>query len=267
MAEEIPTGEGLTFEKVWLMFQETSRQFKETDRQFKETERKFEKMRLEAEKQREKDRIEAEKQREKDRIDTEKQREKEREKDRIDAEKQREKDRWEADEERRKSHELFKQQMQEQYEKTNAIIGRLGNKLGEFVEGVVRPGVVRMFNERGIPLTQTFIKLKITQKGQGLEADIVGVNGEIAVVVEVKSTLEVPDVKEHLERLEKFKTFFPHFSDKKLVGAVAGMVMDDSVSRYEYRQGLYVIAQNGETVQLLNDQKFKTKRMVETLAR
>jgi hypothetical protein len=45
---EMPTGEGLTFEKVWAMFQETDRKIKEvaelqkeTDRQFKETDRKF----------------------------------------------------------------------------------------------------------------------------------------------------------------------------------------------------------------------------------
>ena len=32
---------GLTFEKVWAMFQETDRQMKVTDRKFKETDRKF----------------------------------------------------------------------------------------------------------------------------------------------------------------------------------------------------------------------------------
>jgi len=44
----IPTGEGLTFEKVWAMFQETDRKFQETDRLMKEnaerqkeTDRKF----------------------------------------------------------------------------------------------------------------------------------------------------------------------------------------------------------------------------------
>ena len=31
----------LSFEKVWLMFQETSKQFQETDRKFQETDRKF----------------------------------------------------------------------------------------------------------------------------------------------------------------------------------------------------------------------------------
>jgi hypothetical protein len=37
----MPTGEGLTFEKVWAMFQETDRRMKETDRQMKETDKKF----------------------------------------------------------------------------------------------------------------------------------------------------------------------------------------------------------------------------------
>jgi hypothetical protein len=35
------TGEGLTFEKVWAMFQETDKQIKETDRQMKETDKRL----------------------------------------------------------------------------------------------------------------------------------------------------------------------------------------------------------------------------------
>ena len=35
--------------------------------------------------------------------------------------------------------------LDEQIEETNRIIGRLGNKLGEFVEGLVHPGLVRRF--------------------------------------------------------------------------------------------------------------------------
>jgi predicted AAA+ superfamily ATPase len=37
----IPSGEGLTFEKVWLMYQETAERFKETDKKFQETDRRF----------------------------------------------------------------------------------------------------------------------------------------------------------------------------------------------------------------------------------
>jgi hypothetical protein len=37
----LPTGEGLTFEKVWAMFQETDKKFQETDKKFQETDRQF----------------------------------------------------------------------------------------------------------------------------------------------------------------------------------------------------------------------------------
>ena len=37
----IPSGEGLTFEKVWAMFQETDRKMQETDRKMQETDRKI----------------------------------------------------------------------------------------------------------------------------------------------------------------------------------------------------------------------------------
>jgi hypothetical protein len=37
----MPTGEGLTFEKVWAMFQETDRKMQETREQMKETDRKI----------------------------------------------------------------------------------------------------------------------------------------------------------------------------------------------------------------------------------
>ena len=34
-------GQPLTFEKVWLMFQETDKMFRETDRKFQETDKKM----------------------------------------------------------------------------------------------------------------------------------------------------------------------------------------------------------------------------------
>ena len=90
---------------------------------------------------------------------------------RLEAEKARELDRKESEEERelewREADERFEKRMQEQYEKTNAIIGRLGNRIGDFVEGLVRPGLVRLFNERGIPLGQTAQYLPVPARGRG----------------------------------------------------------------------------------------------------
>ena len=79
-------------------------------------------------------------------------------------------------------------------------------------------------------------------------------------MIEVKSTLGVEDVKEHLHRLEQFRTFFPQYADKQLIGAVAGMVIAKGADRFAYQQGLFVIAQTGETIRLLNDEQFQPKR-------
>ncbi len=182
MEEEIPTGDGLTFEKVWLMFQETRQQFQETDA-------RIEKLNQE----------------------------------------------------------------------TNKIISVLGDKWGHFVEGVVEPSMVRLFNERGIPIEETAQRLKKRVDGESMEVDLLGFNGDEVVVVEVKSTLTVEDVRDHLYRLENFKRFFPRYAGNRLIGAVAGMVIVEEADKFAYRQGLFVILPSGDTAQLLNDKNFQPK--------
>jgi hypothetical protein len=75
--------------------------------------------------------------------------------------------------------------------------------------------------------------------------------------VEVKSKLSVDDVNEHLERMEKFKSLFPEYADKKAHGAVAAMIIPEQVAKYAYHQGFFVLAQQGETVAILNDLNFR----------
>lgn len=42
------------------------------------------------------------------------------------------------------------------------------------------------------------------------------IDGETAVLIEVKSTLKVADVEEHLQRLAEFKQFFPEYQDRRV---------------------------------------------------
>ena len=66
-------------------------------------------------------------------------------------------------------------------------------------------------------------------------------------------------MREHTERLKMFKQFFPEYADKKVVGAVAGIVIDEGVDKFAYREGLFLIGQSGESVKIINDKKFKPK--------
>jgi len=144
-------------------------------------------------------------------------------------------------------------------EQLNETVNALTGKWGKFVEGLVEPSAVRMFKERGIEVERTSTRNRIRKNGTEMEIDIIVENNEYVVAIEVKSTLKVEDVNEHLEILSRFREFFPRFKNQKLIGAVAGIVMEEGADRYAYRRGLFVIGQTGETVKILNDDKFRPK--------
>ena len=134
----------------------------------------------------------------------------------------------------------------------NASIGRLSNRLGQFVEEAVRPAAVRLFQERGIDVHEVQQNIVVKRDGEGLEIDLLVVNDKDTVAIECKSNLSIDDVNEHLERLAKIKRLIPRYRDNKIIGAVAGMIIPENVAIYAMKKGLYVIGQNGEHLVLSN---------------
>ena len=172
----------------------------------------------------------------------------------------------EAQKETEKRLQETERLLQEQSKKTdrqiqqvNEQIGKLGNRLGEFVEWQIRPSAVRLFKERGIEVHQFYPEISIERGDEGLEIDLLVVNETDAILIEVKSKLTQKDVDEHIERLGKFKGFMPRFADLRALGAVGGMVVPKEVARYAYRKGFFVLAQSGENIVILNDEKFKPR--------
>lgn len=136
-------------------------------------------------------------------------------------------------------------------------IGRLGGRWGEFVEGLVAPACNTLFAQRGIPVHKTSRNIKAKLPGgRHMEIDVLVVNTDAVVLVEVKSTLTVEDVREFITRLAEFKTFFPEYADKRIIGAVAGIVIEENVDRFAMKKGLFVMVQSGELVQIANDETF-----------
>lgn len=146
-------------------------------------------------------------------------------------------------------------QMKATDKKLDALIG----KWGRFVEGLVLPAAKRLFQSHGFAIDGVSPRNKRERNGETLEVDVLAVGEEYVVAIEVKSTLGVQDVKDHLKDLSRFKTFFPEYKERTLLGAVAGIVIDEGVDRYAYQQGLFVIGQRGDTVRLLNDADFQPK--------
>ncbi len=149
--------------------------------------------------------------------------------------------------------------MQETDRKIKAVsqqIGQLGGRLGEFVEEMIKPSCIAMFQARGIPVDEVYSRVKKSVGGKTMEIDLLLANTVAVVLIEVKSHLTVEDVQAHLVKLSSFKPFFPRYENCRIYGAVAGMVVASEADRFAMSQGLFVIAQTGESVRLANDPDF-----------
>jgi hypothetical protein len=129
-------------------------------------------------------------------------------------------------------------------------LGQIGNRLGEFVEHMVAPAVVRLFREQGIDVHTVYSGMSSKRDGVALEIDLLVVNDGALVAVECKSKLTTDHIDQHLTRLSKLKQALPIYKHHKVMGAVAGMVVPDDVVKYALEQGLYLLCQNGEQIHL-----------------
>ena len=142
---------------------------------------------------------------------------------------------------------------------TSKAVYALTGKWSLFVEGLIAPAAERLFKERGIIVDKVYQRVKTHRNGDEMEIDILAINGEYAVLIEAKSSLSIDDVKDHVSRLEKFKSYFPEYKERKVIGAVGGIVIEESADRYAYKQGMFVITESGESVAILNDKNFEPK--------
>jgi len=152
------------------------------------------------------------------------------------------------------------EETQQQNEKLKYQLAKFADPLGEFLEWQVRPAILKMFRQRGIDGYESSAGSWVQRSGEAIEIDLLVVNSDEAVLVEVKSKLSQADIDEHLERLEKFKRLMPRYGDVRAMGAIAGMVVPKDVARYGYRRGLFILAQSGDTVIILNDDNFRPRQ-------
>ncbi|MFM6758405.1 MAG: DUF3782 domain-containing protein [Microcystis panniformis] len=142
-------------------------------------------------------------------------------------------------------------------ERTSKAVDSLTTRWGRFVEELVEPAVLRLFQEKGIDIKEIYPRARVKRQGIAMEIDILGVDDTDLVVVECKSRLSQDDVDEFIEKLTRFKIAFPHYQNYRAYGAVAGIEINKGVDRYAYKKGLFVIKPSGDTVAIINDADFQ----------
>jgi len=147
----------------------------------------------------------------------------------------------------------------QQIEQTNKQIGGITSRWGEFVENLVRPAAVKLFRAKGIEVHFTTLQVEDQDVQGSIEIDVLAENTNEVVAIEVKSHLEVRNVKRFLATLERFKTALPKYQNYKLYGAIAGIKVDERADAYAIQEGLFLIKPSGDAVAIANDQQFVAK--------
>jgi len=146
-----------------------------------------------------------------------------------------------------------------QVSQTNKQVGGLTSRWGEFVENLIKPAVSRLFQEKGIDVHLTALRVNGQDREGSIEIDILVENTTEVVAIEVKSHLEVRDVKRFLQTLERFKKAFPKHKTDKLYGAVAGIKIDERANEYAIQEGLFLIQPAGDSVIIANNYNFEPR--------
>ncbi len=152
-------------------------------------------------------------------------------------------DRWIADAERDRKE-------------MNRKWGDLARKMGTLVEDIVAPGLPdAIASTFGLKVQDIMERRTKHLKDKTREYDVIAVADGKVFVVEVKSSLEIRDIDEALVALDEFFQFFPEFEDKRLVGVVSSLNVQEAVVNYATKHGLLVLGMGGDYLRFENADK------------
>jgi hypothetical protein len=158
------------------------------------------------------------------------------------------------------------QRVELQMERTHKEFGHLGSRIGEIIENMVAGNIEEKFNAleyHDIEKCSPNVKFRSKRLGIKGEIDLLLENGDIAILIEVKTALETSDVRKHIETVEKYRRWVDSKGkgdDIRFVGAVAGAVIKGDAEEFAHENGMYVIVQSGEAVEIVTPPEgFKAK--------
>jgi hypothetical protein len=153
----------------------------------------------------------------------------------------------------RESHKKHAEDMEEirQIQKENSrMLGEYSRRFGEVWEHMIAPNLKVKFRELGLdfPSSNSGTYVDDYVNNIHFEVDVKLENGDKAMLVEIKTKLDIDHIKDHMARLEKMRKYADLHGDKRtFMGAVAGVVMSDNVKNYALAQGFFVIEPSGES--------------------
>ncbi len=140
--------------------------------------------------------------------------------------------------------------------------GELANKMGTMAEDLVAPSIPRILRTTvGCPddrVESVAVRVRRhppDRKAQ--EFDVVAVCGEYVLINETKSRLRPGDIPAFVEVMQRARLYFPEYADKKFIGAIASLYVEEGLVRYGEREGLIVLGFGEDVMDVLNSPGFQ----------
>ncbi len=124
----------------------------------------------------------------------------------------------------------------------NQQLGRLGNKLGDYAESLIRPSLERALGEQ-FGMTIIHSPMHLRRNGQELEIDVVGYaedDRKGVYLAEIKSQLRQDGIDQIRDDLRQFPRFFPEHRGKQLFGILAALDIPADLRAQVHKEGLYL---------------------------
>jgi predicted nuclease with TOPRIM domain len=149
-------------------------------------------------------------------------------------------------------------------DRVSANVGGLNRSMGELIETLIAARLWEKFAKYHYNLNRAYQRVPLYDEKNidKTNIDILLSDTEWCMAVEVKAELsKKTDVDEHLKRMELIRKYPPAETvGKKLLGAMAGGVVDPDVRDYAQKCGFFVLELKGEAVRLIKPPKgFKPK--------
>ena len=145
----------------------------------------------------------------------------------------------------------------------NRQLGDIANKYGRLIEDIVAPSICRVmkqalgFDEE----TLCFANERIKRAHRGdvrrlREFYVVAECCDYVMINETKSSLKAVDVADLIDTIAVAREYFPEYRDRKIIGSVASVSIDESVVNFATKNGILALAVGDELMDIQNPAGF-----------
>ena len=145
----------------------------------------------------------------------------------------------------------------------NRQLGDIANKYGRLIEDIVAPSICRVMKQ-ALGLKDEAVcfaneRVKRTYRGDVhrlREFDVVAECCDYVMINETKSNLRAEDVNDLIATISIAREYFPEYVNRKIIGSVASVRVDESVVNFATSKGILALAVGDALMDIQNPEGF-----------